>query len=595
MSNNPTRLFDLIIHAKNRSERKDALSDKIPGSWRNYSTSEAIKIIENFGLGLYSLGMRKGDKIGMICENRTEWNFIDQGTLSIGGVTVAVYTTQAVDQVEFILNDSSSKMFFISTKDLYDRVKPVLGNVKSLQKVYTINEVSGCENWMEVVRLGEKLRAEQPNLIDELRSQVKTEDLATLIYTSGTTGMPKGVMLTHSNIISNVLSCNDVLSLDPQDDKSLSFLPLCHSFERMVSYWFMYKGVGIYYAESLEKIADNLKEVCPTVFTTVPRLLEKVYDKIVGKGADLSGIKKQLFFWALNLGKRYEIGKDLGGWYNFQLKLANKIIFSKWREALGGHVRYVVSGGAALSSKLANVFTAAQITILQGYGLTETSPVISVNTPERNRSGSIGPVIADVEVKIAEDGEILTKGPNVMQGYYNQPEATAEVLKDGWFHTGDIGKLDEDGYLWITDRKKEIFKTSGGKYVAPQPIENDLKASRFIEQVQVIGEGHKYPAALIVPSFVNLTTFFEKEGKKFATHSDMIKSKEVLDLIQRDVDKVNATLGQTEKIKRFALLGNDWTIDGGELTPKMSIKRKFILDKYSKEVNEIYADEGSFN
>lgn len=595
MSAKPTRLFDLLEHAKNRSNRADALSDKATGTWRNYSTEAAVTMIENFGLGLYSLGIRKGDKIGMVCENRTEWNFIDQGILSIGGVTVAVYTTQSVDQVEYILNDSSAKMFFISTTELFERLTPIFDNVKSLQKVYTINEVDEADNWISVVRLGEKLRSEKPNLIKELKDQVQTSDLATLIYTSGTTGMPKGVMLTHSNIISNVLACANIINLNHSSDKSLSFLPLCHSFERMVSYWFMYKGVGIYYAESLEKIADNLKEVCPTIFTTVPRLLEKVYDKIVGKGADLHGVKKQLFFWALNLGKRYEIGKDLGGWYNFQLKLANKIIFSKWREALGGNVRFVVSGGAALSSKLANVFTAAQITILQGYGLTETSPVISVNTPEKNRGGSIGPVIEGVEVKIAEDGEILCKGPNVMQGYFNRPVDTAEVIKNGWFHTGDIGKLDEDGYLWITDRKKEIFKTSGGKYIAPQPIENDLKSSRYIEMVQVIGDGHKFPAALIVPSFINIKAHFEKEGKKFTSNEELIADQEVLGLIQHEVDKVNKTLGQTEKIKKFGLIAKDWSIDGGELTPKMSIKRKFILEKYSKQVNEIYADEGSFS
>ncbi len=594
MPSQPTRLFDLIEFAKSNMDRPDALSDKATGSWRSYSTSKCIETIENFGLGLYSLGIRKGDKIGMVSENRTEWNFIDQGIISIGGVTVAVYTTQTVEQVDYILNDSSSKLFFVSTQDLYDRLNPIFRNVKTLQKVYSINDISGADSWKTVLNDGEELRKQQPDLIKELKSQVAGSDLATLIYTSGTTGMPKGVMLSHNNIVSNVLSCAEVISLENGKDKSLSFLPLCHSFERMVSYWFMYKGVGIYYAESLEKIADNLKEVHPTIFTTVPRLLEKVYDKIVGKGADLHGAKKQLFFWALNLGKRYEIGKDLGAVYNFQLKLANKIIFSKWREALGGNVRFVVSGGAALSGKLANVFTAAQITILQGYGLTETSPVIAVARPNRNRAGTVGPVIDGVEIKIAEDGEILTRGPNLMMGYYNKQKDTDEVIIDGWFHTGDIGKL-EDGFLSITDRKKEIFKTSGGKYVAPQPIENDLKSSRFIEMAQVIGDGHKYPAALIVPSFVNLKAHFEKSGKKFTSNEELVHDAEVVSILQEEVDKVNSKLGQTEKIKKFELLTKDWTIDGGELTPKMSIKRKFILEKYAEKVNAIYADEGSFS
>ena len=594
MPSQPTRLFDLIEFAKSNMDRPDALSDKATGSWRSYSTSECIKTIENFSLGLYSLGIRKGDKIGMVSENRTEWNFIDQGIISIGGITVAVYTTQTIEQVDYILNDSSSKLFFVSTQDLYDRLNPIFRNVKTLQKVYTINEVSGADNWKAVLKAGEELRKQQPDLIKELKSQVSGSDLATLIYTSGTTGMPKGVMLSHNNIVSNVLSCSNVIDLENGKDKSLSFLPLCHSFERMVSYWFMYKGVGIYYAESLEKIADNLKEVQPTIFTTVPRLLEKVYDKIVGKGADLHGVKKQLFFWALNLGKRFEIGKDLGMSYKIQLSLANKLIFSKWREALGGNVRFVVSGGAALSGKLANVFTAAQITILQGYGLTETSPVISVARPDKNRAGTVGPVIDGVEVKIAEDGEILTRGPNLMLGYYNRQKETDEVIIDGWFHTGDIGKL-EDGFLSITDRKKEIFKTSGGKYIAPQPIENDLKSSRFIEMAQVLGEGHKYPAALIVPSFINLKAHFEKSGKKFSSNEELIHDTEVVSILQEEVDKVNSKLGQTEKIKKFELLTKDWTIDGGELTPKMSIKRKFILEKYAEKVNAIYADEGSFS
>ncbi len=591
MSSQPTRLFELLEHSRDLYGRKDALVNKVNGRWIRYSAEESVLLAEQFALGLYDLGIRKGDMVGIVSENRPEWNFIDMGCLSLGVVLVPLYPTSALDQAEYILNDAGVKLFFVSTEELNDRFKSIYPNVKSCTKVFTINNVEGMPFWKDVLHAGEKLMTEKPGLIGELKSAVSPGDLATLIYTSGTTGEPKGVMLTHANIVSNVVACTQVLDITPGKDKVLSFLPLCHSFERMVNYFYQYSGLGIYYAESMETIADNLKEVQPNLFTTVPRLLEKVYDKIVGKGAALKGIKRQLFFWALNLAKAYNPEKNQGIWYNFQLALANKLIFSKWREALGGNLSYIVAGGAALSPKLATVFTAGRILILQGYGLTETSPVISVNKVNRNRIGSIGPVIPNVQVKIGEDGEILATGPNIMRGYYNKPEATSEVIRDGWFHTGDIGHLDADGFLYITDRKKEIFKTSGGKYIAPQPIENELKSSRFIEQAMVIGEGHKFPAAFIVPSFLQLTDHFRRKHTKLLDNYEMIHNPEVIDLLEKEVARVNERLSQTDKIKKFRLLHHEWTIDSGELTPTLKPRRKVILQKYATLADDIYANE----
>lgn len=592
MNAQPTRLFELLEYSRHHYARKDAFVNKVNGRWIRYSAEESVAIAEKFALGLYSLGIRKGDMIGIVAENRPEWNFIDLGCLSLGAVLVPLYPTSALDQAEYILNDAEIKLFFVSNEMLHERFSPIYKNVKSCQKVFTINNVENMPFWKEVLTEGEKLLAQKPDLISELKSQVKPSDLATLIYTSGTTGEPKGVMLTHSNIVSNVLACREVLTIDPGKDKALSFLPLCHSFERMVNYFYQYNGLGIYYAESMETIADNLKEIKPNLFTTVPRLLEKVYDKIVGKGAALHGLKRQLFFWALNLAKAYNPEINQGIWYNTQLALANKLIFSKWREALGGNLNYIIAGGAALSPKLATIFTAGRILLLQGYGLTETSPVISVCKLNKNRIGSIGPIIPGVEVKIAEDGEILAKGPNIMKGYYKKPEATDEVIKDGWFHTGDIGHLDADGFLFITDRKKEIFKTSGGKYIAPQPLENELKASRFIEQAMVIGEGHKFAAALIVPSFLQLTDHFRKKHTKLLDNLEMIHNPEVIELLEREVEKVNERLSQTDKIKKFKLLHHEWTIDSGELTPTLKPRRKVIMQRYQTLVDEIYANEG---
>lgn len=592
MNAQPTRLFDLLDYSRHHYARKDAFVNKVNGRWIRYSADESALIAEKFALGLYSLGIRKGDMIGIVAENRPEWNFIDLGCLSLGAVLVPLYPTSALDQAEYILNDAEIKLFFVSNEQLHERFQPIYKNVKSCQKVFTINNVEGMPYWKEVLTAGELLLAEKPELIAELKSQVKPSDLATLIYTSGTTGEPKGVMLTHANIVSNVLACREVLTIDPGKDKALSFLPLCHSFERMVNYFYQYNGLGIYYAESMETIADNLKEIKPNLFTTVPRLLEKVYDKIVGKGAALHGVKRQLFFWALNLAKAYNPEINQGIWYNTQLALANKLIFSKWREALGGNLSYIIAGGAALSPKLATVFTAGRILLLQGYGLTETSPVISVCKLNKNRIGSIGPVIPGVEVKIAEDGEILAKGPNIMKGYYKKPEATDEVIKDGWFHTGDIGHIDADGFLFITDRKKEIFKTSGGKYIAPQPLENELKGSRFIEQAMVIGEGHKFAAALIVPSFLQLTDHFRKKHTKLLDNLEMIHNPEVIELLEKEVEKVNERLSQTDKIKKFKLLHHEWTIDSGELTPTLKPRRKIIMQRYQSLVDEIYTSEG---
>jgi len=464
----------------------------------------------------------------------------------------------------------------------------VKNDVPSLKYIYTFDHIPGQPLWTELSEIGKANPV--PEKLEELRASVKPEDLMTLIYTSGTTGTPKGVMLTHNNLMANIRSSQNLFPFPP-GEKVLSFLPLCHIFERMVCYLYHQKGIVVYYAESMETIADNLKEVNPKAFSTVPRLLEKVYDKIVAKGHTLKGVKKKLFFWALDLGHKFELGRKNGGWYHFKLKIADKLIFSKWREALGGEVEIIVSGASALQPRLARVFTAAGIIVLEGYGLTETSPVISVNTPdEAGRCfGTVGLVVPDVIVKIAADGEILCKGPNVMLGYYKLPEATEEAIdSEGWFHTGDIGMFVEDKYLKITDRKKEVFKTSGGKYIAPQPMENKFKESPFIEQIMVIGENEKFPGALITPAWDYLKGWCTKNGIRFENNDDLIQKSEVLAAYQKEIDFYNAEFGSWETIKKFELIPGDWSIEGGEMTPTLKLKRKPILAKYNAFVTKIY-------
>ena len=582
------RLFDILYQFDSKYPKADALNKKENGKWISYSTKDFVDYSENLAYGLLSLGVQREDKIAILANNRPEWNFTDMAVQMSGCILIPIYPTISEKDLEFILKDAEVKYVFVSAEDIYNKVKAVSANVPSVKDIYTFNNFSGAKHFTDLVEQGKKNQDEAK--LKSIKDSIKENDLATILYTSGTTGTPKGVMLSHKNIFSNVYAVRNLPPVD-HNDRCLSFLPLNHIYERMLQTMIMYLGVSTYYAESLETIGDNLREIKPQVFSCVPRLLEKVYDRIVSKGNELTGIKRKLFFWALALGEKFDgVGKG-GWWYNFQLRLANKLIFSKWREALGGNVRAAVSGGAALNPRLARIFWSAQIPILEGYGLTETSPVIAVNTLEKDgmKFGTVGKVIEEVTVKIAEDGEILCKGPNVMLGYYKRPDATAEVIdKDGWFHTGDIGIMEEGKYLKITDRKKEIFKTSGGKYIAPQMIENKIKECGLVEQVMVIGENQKYASALIVPSFVKLKAKYEKEGIPYPGNEEAIKNPEVRKIIQGHIETMNKSLAQYESIKKFELLSKDWTVDGGEMTPKLSLKRKVILQANQNLVGKIY-------
>lgn len=585
-----TRLIDLLPNQLEKFPKADAFAAKENGNWKTYSTAETIDIVNNFSYGLLASGIQKGDKIGIIANNRPEWNFTDHACLQIGVQDVPIYPTVSDADLKYILQESEVKFVFVSTKELFDKVKVCSAGISNLKEVYTFNKVYGAKHWTDITELGKKNPAKET--VEAIRQSIKPGDLATVIYTSGTTGVPKGVMLSHDNLVSNFKDC-DILCPFKSSWKALSFLPLNHVYERMLSYLYVYFGVSIYYAESMESIADNLKEIKPNIFVTVPRLLEKVYDKIVGKGSDLTGIKRALFFWALDLGLRYELHGANGWWYETQLKLANKLIFSKWREALGGNITAIASGGAALQPRLARVFHSAKIPVLEGYGLTETSPVIAVNNfqPNAIKFGTVGTILKGVEIKFADDGEILCKGPNVMLGYFKHPELTAEVIdKDGWFHTGDIGVMEENRFLKITDRKKEIFKTSGGKYIAPQMIENKLKESRFIEQAMVIGENEKFAAALIVPSIAFVKDWASRKGISFSKDEDIVHSKDVRDRIREEIEEVNKTLGHFESIKKFELLPREFSIEKGEMTPKLSLKRKVILEHNQEAVRKIFGE-----
>ncbi|MEQ8324385.1 MAG: long-chain fatty acid--CoA ligase [Vicingaceae bacterium] len=581
------RIFDLHQHQVDTYPKSDSLASKVDGEWKKYSTVDFIELANQLSTGLMKLGLKKGDMVAIVGNNRPEWHIADLAMLQIGLVTVPLYPTITEEDYAYILNDSEAKLVFASSEDLVSKMKNVLPLVPSLTHLFSFDQVKDTANWKELLSAEKDLDG-----INAVRNSIQAIDLATLIYTSGTTGKPKGVMLSHRNLVSNVLASKERLPCD-HNGKSLSFLPLCHVYERMVCYLYIYNGVSIYYAESMETIGDNLKEVKPQVFTAVPRLLEKIYDKIVAKGSELTGIKKTLFFWALKLGHNYEIhGK--GPFYKMQLSLANKLIFSKWREALGGNAQAVASGSAALQPRLARVFLAAQIPIMEGYGLTETSPVIAVNCEKDDgvRIGTVGRPLPNVEVKIAEDGEIIVRGPNVMLGYYKKEGATREVLsEDGWLHTGDIGEFQEGNFLKITDRKKEIFKTSGGKYIAPQVMENKFKESLFIDQIMVIGENRKHPAALIQLNFEFAEEWCKRKKYAFTSKDEMLRDDRVIDRVQQEVDHYNEFYAKYEKIKKFRLTKDVWSVEGGEMTPTLKLRRKHILQKYADLVEEIYTDE----
>lgn len=589
--NKITRLFDFPYYQLEKYNLKDALVTKYGETWVKTSTQEYLEKANAVSRGLLRLGVNKNDKIAIISSNnRTEWHITDIGVLQTGAQTVPMYPTISAEDYEYILNHSESQYVFVSDSEVYEKLKSIQANVPSLKEVYSYNDIEGCKNWKEILELG----ADDSNqdVVEDRKNNVATTDLATIIYTSGTTGRPKGVMLSHQNIVSDVLMSAPRVPLRAGDTRALSFLPICHIFERMLTYLYQYYGISIYFAESIEKISDNLKEVKPHVMSVVPRLLEKVYDKIYAKGADLTGIKKALFFWALNLGMEYKPYKQNGAFYEFKLKIARKLIFSKWQEGLGGELELLVSGSAALQTRLTKVFCAANIPVMEGYGLTETSPVISVNDMRNGgfRVGTVGKVLDGVEVKIAEDGEILCKGSNVMLGYYKDEAQTADVLKDGYFHTGDIGEIDADGFLRITDRKKEMFKTSGGKYIAPQVLENTFKQSRFIEQIMVIGDGEKMPAAFIQPNFEFVREWAHRHHNLNVgtTNTDLCANKMVIDRIQEEIDHCNEKFGNWEKVKRFELTPDVWSIDAGHLTPTMKLRRKIIKEKYSDLYQKIY-------
>jgi len=586
-----TRLFDFPYHQLEQYNLSDALVTKQNNEWVKTSTKEYLDKANALSRGLLRLNCNKNDKIAIISSNnRTEWHITDIGVLQTGAQTVPLYPTISSEDYEYILNHSEATMCFVSDQEVYDKLIAVQHNIPTLKAIYSYNTINGCKNWQEILDLGAD--TSNQDVVEDRKNNVTTKDLATIIYTSGTTGKPKGVMLSHENIVADVLMSAPRVPLRKGDTRALSFLPICHIFERMLTYLYQYYGISIYFAESIEKISDNLKEVNPQVMSVVPRLLEKVYDKIYAKGADLTGIKKKLFFWATGLGMQYKPYEENGFFYEFQLKIARKLIFSKWQEALGGKLELLVSGSAALQPRLTKVFTAAGIPVMEGYGLTETSPVISVNDM-RNKGfkvGTVGKVLDGVEVKIAEDGEILCKGPNVMLGYYKDETQTNEVLNNGYFHTGDIGEIDKEGFLKITDRKKEMFKTSGGKYVAPQMLENTFKQSRFIEQIMIVGEGEKMPAAFIQPNFEFVKEWAIRNNVATANTSneELSQSKEVIARIQEEIEHYNERFGNWEKVKKFELTPDVWSIDGGHLTPTMKLRRKIIKEKYNALYLKIY-------
>lgn len=584
-----TRIFDIPQYQLEKYNLSKALTTKYNGEWMSISSQEYINQANAISRGLLRLGVKPNDKIAVISStNRTEWNVLDIGVLQIGAQNVPIYPTIAKEDYEYILNHSESVYCFVSDVDVLEKLNAVKSSSK-LKGIFTFDEIAGEKNWKEVLELGTD--ESNQNEVDAMKNTVKPHDLATIIYTSGTTGKPKGVMLSHNNLISNVLDSEKRVPFEYGQSKALSFLPICHVFERMIVYLYQYCGYSIYFAESIDKMSDNLIEVKPNIMTAVPRLYEKVYDKIVEKGAELKGIKRALFFWAIDLGLRYEPYGKNGLWYELQLKLARKLIFSKWKEGLGGNLDLMVSGSAALQPRLARVFAAAGMPIMEGYGLTETSPVISVNDMRHGgfRIGTVGRVIDNVDVKIAADGEILVKGPNIMLGYYKDPEKTAEVMTDGYFHTGDIGEISDDGFLKITDRKKEIFKTSGGKYVAPALIENELKQSHFIEEVMVIGEGEKMPAALIQPDFQFIKHWIDRKHKDIKPDNVSIANSQILkDRIQIEVDKANKKFGHWEQVKKFELVPEIWSVESGLLTPTMKLKRKEIKAHYKDLIEKIY-------
>tara|TARA_B100001758_G_scaffold120011_1_gene103092 strand:+ start:978 stop:2735 length:1758 start_codon:yes stop_codon:yes gene_type:complete len=582
----PTRLFDLLEYAKINHPFSNALNTKHNGKWEALSTHDYSKKANYISSSLINMGVNPGDKIAMISStNRSEWSIVDMGLTQIGAINVPLYPTITSRDYSYILNHSECKYCFVSDKEVFSKVSAIKDKVNSLENIYSFDQIESCDNWIDLIKSGE----EKLNIsaIEKRKFDIKSDDLATIIYTSGTTGTPKGVMLSHNNIVSNVLSTSKRFPFETGKETALSFLPICHVFERVVLYSYLYNGIKVYFAESLETISENLKEVKPQIMTAVPRLLEKVYDKIYSKGEELKGLKQKLFYWAVDIALKYEPYGKNGILYSLKLSIAKKLVFSKWKEALGGNLKLIASGSAPLQPRLARVFTAAGMTIVEGYGLTETSPAISMNDMRNGglKIGTVGKLVDGVEVKIAEDGEILCKGANVMMGYYKESEKTKEVMSGEFFHTGDIGIIDSDGFLKITDRKKEMFKTSGGKYIAPAVIEGEMKQSLFIEQIMVVGESQRMAAAIIQPNFDFIDNWMKEKN---IVSNDLSKNPDLINAIQKDIDIYNEKFGQWEKIKTFKLTPEAWTIENGLLTPTMKLKRKAIQLKYQHLIDRIY-------
>lgn len=585
----PKRIFDLVSDYKIKFKPKDdVLAAKENGRWIKYTINDYIDKANNVSYALLKLGIKKGDRIASISNNRPEWNFIDIGIQQIGAIHTPIYPTISEADYKYILNHAQVKLVFISSRELLSKIKHVFPEVDSLKDIYTFNKIEGEKHFREILNLGKNNPVKEK--LDKIKESINPEDVATLIYTSGTTGNPKGVMLSHKNLLSNSIAVSYIPTFG-EEGKALSFLPLCHVYERMINYLYHYLGISIYYAQSMATISDNAKEIKPDMMTAVPRFLEKVYDKIISKGRKLSGIKKVIFFWAVGLAENYKLNRENGWWYEFKLNIADKLVFSKWREALGGNFKIIVSGGAAIQPKLSRVFWSAKLPVYEGYGLTETSPVIAVTSTNKNgiKFGTVGPPLRGVEVKIADDGEVLCKSPGVMVGYYNDKKATKEVIdEDGWFHTGDVGVFEKEGQLRLTGRKKEIFKTSVGKYIAPQIIENKLKESPFIDNAIVIGENQKFAAAIIVPDFEHLKAWCEVKNIDFTGNKKIIKEKIIRKRYQRDINDLNKTLGDTEQIKKFRFADTVWSVETGELSATLKLKRNIVQKKYQYLADEIY-------
>ncbi|MEY2963741.1 MAG: hypothetical protein RL754_1002 [Bacteroidota bacterium] len=589
----PTRLFDFPRYQQENFPLEVMMSSVVGGEWKSYSTSEFIDAVNQASRGLLELGVKAGDKVILIAHNnRCEWNIMDMALLQIGAIDVPVYPTMTESDYEYIFNHSESIYAFVSNDELYEKVSNVLDKCPKMKKVFSFEQYEGKNNWSEMMELG--ANSDKQSEVETLMKAVKPEDLATIIYTSGTTGLPKGVMLSHKNVTTNVLASSPrIPGITKGKARVLSFLPVCHSFERMIQYLYMYNGASIYFAQAIETIKEDLNMVKPTIFTAVPRLLEKFFDGIVANGTAAGGVKKAIFEWAVGLALKWEPAGANGGFYHWKLGIADKLVFSKIREKLGmTEIAAVASGSAALQPRLARFFNGIGVTLLEGYGLTETSPVISVNTtaqPGMIRIGSVGKVIDDVEVKIAEDGEILAKGPNIMMGYYKQEDLTAEVMTGEWFHTGDIGVV-EDGFIRITDRKKEMFKTSGGKYVAPQLIENELKSSHLIEQSMVLGAGRKFPSAIVVLSESGVHEWCNRHDIKFTSLAEMAKDQRIIDRVWQDVEKANSGFGKWEQVKKVIVDVDPFSVENGCLTPTFKLKRKPILAKYEEQIEGLYQD-----